>query len=163
MMKKMYMFMLVALAALFANNAMAVPAAVTTFTGSHTVDLVADQCSVLSQKVNLNVSANVQAAFGCDNTNNVTYAGACHENGGTGSTSVACSCTAVVTTAGTTYTSNLATCSCSTTGTPSPQNVEVTGRKAYGGNSNGGIIGVYQLGTGAACTSTTLSGISLFQ
>ncbi len=154
-MKKILLMPLVVIGMLFAGSASAADDTTTTFTGSTSINDT--DCSLLSQRITMTASSNVIAAWHCSTTTNYAYAGACHTGGSTNPRTVACACTSDGATPPA-YTPNNSQCTCDTSGNATPANVEVTGRQAFGGNSNGGIIAAYALdasGTGT-CTSTTL-------
>lgn len=164
-MKKSVLFILMAFGVAFAGTAHAATGDIIPFTASMTV-IPDDNCSILSQRATLNVSAGVKAAYQCGAATGLAYGAACHEAGSTNPKTVACACAVDDPTAATlTYSANNTQCACDAAGSPSPVNVEVTGRQAFGGNSNGGSISSYSVSASGAgtCTPATIVGISLFE
>ena len=162
-MKKSVLFILMAFGVAFAGTAHAATGDIVAFTASTTV-VPGDNCSILSQRATLNVSAGVKAAYQCSATTGLAYGAACHEAGSSNPKTVACACSVDDPNAATfTYSANNTQCSCDSGGNASPTNVEVTGRQAFGGNSNGGSISSYSVPGAGACTAATIADISLFE
>jgi len=131
----------------------------------------AGQCAILSQDATLNASKDVTAAWGCTAASNLAFGAACHSGGSTNTRSVGCtSCDG----AGAATPTGCAG-TCLETGpnsgifnyTPASEGeaVDVTGRVAFGGSTNGGSISTIPLsgaGGAAVCDGATIVGITLF-
>jgi hypothetical protein len=162
-MKKTILAPIVMLAIMFAGGAYAADDTVEAFQGG--ITLVPDtDCSLLSQRATITASANVHAAYYCDTTTTKAYAATCHEGGSANPTTVSCTCPGTTVGTVTTYTPNNTQCSCDGLGVASPVTVEMTGKKAFGGSSDGGIIGTYALAEGGSgvCDATNITTISLW-
>jgi|GEM_PF-5856749 len=156
-------FILIAIAALnigFMTNA---NAAGTAFTDSTTVTEA--DCSLLSQDVKLNASANVNAAWGCTVADNLAYGAACHEGGSSKERTVDCSC-ATADKANNNQCPGSCVASVYTPSDDGGDSVTTIGRQAFGGSTNGGSIASFAFSTSGAgdpCDATTIAGISLFE
>jgi hypothetical protein len=129
-------------------------------------------CSLLSQRASLTLSNNVIGAYLCRTATNSIFAATCSTAGSTKPRQVACSCAPIVDEDDiiTGYSPNNSQCGCeddgSVTGAEEGEsvNVEVTGRQAFGGSSNGGKIAAFPLAEGGAgeCDPASVAGVAVF-
>lgn len=105
-----------------------------------------DNCTLLSSAVTIELSADVKGAVNCGplsstgNDQGMIFFGTCHANGSNKERSY--TCTAADVTAG-------------TNGCTAEETITITGRAAYLGSSNGGVIGLQNLND-AVCSDTTI-------
>lgn len=129
-------------------------AGATPISGGVAIDVTA--CSILRDRVTVNVSAGVTAEYNCDTVNNVIRVGACHAAGSQKPTEVACVGTEVTTAEGTTTEYNGPGC----TGAAGEMTT-IEGRRVFTGRSTGGGVAAGSLDattcTGAA-VMTKISG-----
>ena len=116
----------------------------------------------LQQPIGINLSADVVGAYKCNLTSGIMSGATCHTAGGTKPVNATCSC---VDDGAGGFNPSPAACTCDAAGnvTTAGGKVEVTGRKAYGGTTNGGSIGILPMsnaGATVACDGTTLLGVT---
>lgn len=146
-MKKIALVLLVTGSALFSSASMAQTA--TAFTGSAQVTGgTAGTCPLLAEDVTLNASANVVAAWSCDEANTIIRTAACHRGGAR----VPLLC--ALTDPQDPQSWNVA--GCTTAGEPSGE----PDYRAYGASSRGGVIAQYALG--GRCEDGTLTGLGFW-
>lgn len=118
--------------------------------------VTAVECDALSNDVTVQLSKNVNAAWGCTA---IQYSAAtCHINGTNKSQTLTCSYTKNTATDGTvTYTANGSTCpTWDGQGTAPVKTFTYVGRVGFTGGSGGGSVGSAEL-TAATCDKTTVT------
>ncbi len=105
-----------------------------------------DDCQMLTANVTVRLSAGVSGAYNCDDTaNQMLYFGTCHEAGSRADREYKCKTADIAADSG-------HLCS----GKAVDDVVTLTGRAAFLGNSNGGVISGLNLDADA-CTDTTIA------
>jgi len=117
------------------------------------VAITPEDCTILRDRVTINVSEKVKVAYNCDAANNIVKVAACHEAGSLKPMSITCA-GREVTVDGTTSTVYQHT-SCTEDG----QVVEFEGRRVYTGFSTGGGVGAGSLNSGT-CDNAAVGAIA---